>query len=95
MSSAEYVPAPRPVGAGCPSVGAADERERVDDVAVALVEALIVVEAVAEKRYGGVVYVGVGRTKFGSVVSAVADSDESNSDTNAGVSVTAVVLLSA
>ncbi|KAG9103107.1 hypothetical protein FRC06_000209 [Ceratobasidium sp. 370] len=31
-------------------------------------------EGGGENKYGGVVYVGVGRTKFGSVVANVADS---------------------
>jgi hypothetical protein len=39
--------------------------------------------------YGGVVYVGVGTAKFGNVVAKVADSDEKNAETAAGLSTVA------
>jgi hypothetical protein len=41
-----------------------------------------------ENRYGGVVYVGVGRTTFGSVVTNVADSADSEYEIISGVSLT-------
>jgi len=39
--------------------------------------------------YGGVVYVGVETAKFGNVVAKVADSEEKNAETAAGVSIVA------
>jgi hypothetical protein len=39
--------------------------------------------------YRGVVYVGVERIKFGSVVAKVADSEDKNADTASGVSIVA------
>jgi len=40
--------------------------------------------------YGGVVYVGVGTTKFGNVVASVADSDDKNFETTSALSTVAL-----
>lgn len=42
--------------------------------------------------YGGVVYVGVGTTKFGNVVASVADSDDKNFETVSALSTVALGL---
>ncbi|KAG9122946.1 hypothetical protein FRC07_000438 [Ceratobasidium sp. 392] len=102
VMSGVYVLAPSPVDSNWPGVGTKyvnvgvdevdlDERgnEDVDEEDEA--KETDVGEGDGENKYGGVVYVGVGRTKFGSVVANVADSADRVYDTASGVSFTALV----
>jgi hypothetical protein len=97
VMSALYVLAPSPLFAGWPSVGTEymnvgvgvvdPEETDPEDVDVDEEEESDR-DGEGENRYGGVVYVGVGRTTFGSVVANVADSADSEYEIISGVSLT-------